>query len=197
LGVPCAGCGREYDVALFAFGRTIRCTCGSRVGREVRRRALRPGDAPAFLADAMLGRLARWLRLLGVDCAWEPHVADETLVRRAVEQGRVILTRDRRLPEEWRVSDVHVLRADDPFAQLREVLHRFDLAPSLRLFSRCSACNVPLGRVSPEEVAERVPERIAAEQSDLRACPACGRVYWEGSHTERIRRVAERLLEPG
>lgn len=197
MGVPCPGCGREYDVTLFDFGRTIQCTCGSRVARETRRRPLRPGEAPAFLADAMLGKLARWLRLLGIDCAWEPHVADETLVRRGVEQGRVILTRDRRLPDEWRVSHVHVLRTDDSFEQLREVLRRFDLAASLRPFSRCSECNVPLERASPEQVAGRVPARIAAGQDDLRACPTCGRVYWEGSHTARIRRVAERLLGPG
>lgn len=196
MGVPCPGCGREYDVTLFDFGRTIRCTCGRRVGAEVRRRALRADGEPAFLADAMLGKLARWLRLLGIDCAWEPHVADEALVRRGVWQGRVILTRDRRLPEEWRVSDVHVLRADDPFEQLREVLERFDLAASVRLFSRCSECNVPLEPASAAQVIEQVPERVAAEQGDLWACPACGRVYWEGSHTARIRRVAERLLEP-
>jgi uncharacterized protein with PIN domain len=80
------------------------------VGLEPRLRA--PDSVPPrFVADAMLGRLARWLRLLGFDTAWVQDVSDGELVRRAIEEGRVILTRDRALPSEWRVAGVHVLAA--------------------------------------------------------------------------------------
>ncbi len=197
MAVPCSGCGREYDVTLFEFGRTLWCACGRRVGAERRERSLGAPGETRFVADAMLGRLARWLRLLGFDCAWEPDVSDRDLVRRGVEEQRVILTRDRALADEWRVSGIQTLRAERTGEQLRELLGRLDLADSVRLFSRCSACNEPLAEVAPESVRGRVPDRVFAQQEAFRGCPRCGRIYWEGSHTARVRRVAEGLLGRG
>lgn len=195
MAVPCARCGREYDVALFAFGRTIDCTCGARVGVAPRvRPEPRAGDSPRLAADAMLGRLARWLRLLGLDVAWEPHVADAALVRRAIEEERLLLTRDRRLPEERRVPAVLVLRAEDPEAQLREATRALALAPHFRPFTRCSRCNAPLEDAPRDAVRARVPERVLAERERFRRCPDCGRIYWEGSHAERLLRRVERAL---
>lgn len=193
MGVPCPGCGRSYDVTLFAFGRTLHCACGERVGLA-HRLPLRPAaDPPRFLADAMLGRLARWLRLLGFDTAFEAHVADEALVRRALREGRAILTRDRALPAQWRVEDVLVLRAATLRGQLREVLDAFALAERIRPLTRCSVCNGPLRAARPDEVAARVPPRVLAAECDFRACPDCGRVYWRGSHTERILHAVDAL----
>lgn len=196
MAIPCPRCGREYDVALFPYGRTIHCTCGSRVGVEPRVRDLTHGG-PRFMADAMLGRLARWLRILGFDTAWEAHIADGDLVRRALEQDRVILTRDRALPEQWRVSGVYVLAQDEPIAQLREVAEAFRLARRTRLFTRCSRCNTPLVRASREEARASVPPRVLEAQADLLRCPGCERFYWSGSHTRRMRRVVEEVLGPG
>lgn len=192
MGVPCPGCQRQYDVALFGFGRTLWCSCGCRVGAEPRVRAL--AQPPRFLADSMLGRLTRWLRLLGFDCAYPGEIGDEDLVRLGVEQGRVVLTRDRSLPDEWRVTGIRVLRAEHSFDQVVEVLRSFDLGAAVRLFSRCSECNLALVDALPQQVADRVPPRVRAAQQEFRACPGCGRVYWEGSHTERMRRVAEQML---
>ena len=196
MGVPCPGCGREYDVALFAFGRTLHCTCGRRVGLEPR---LRPPETvpPRFLADAMLGRLARWLRLLGFDTAWLPDVADGELVRRAVEEGRVILTRDRKLPHEWRVAGVRVLADASPLDQLRDVVDAYGLAEHARPFTRCSACNTPLVPAALEEVATALPPRVVAAQREFRRCTGCGRVYWQGTHARRMQRVLDRLLAGG
>lgn len=194
MGVTCPGCQREYDATLFGFGRTIWCTCGSRVGAEPRVRSLGGVRVPRFVADTMLGKLARWLRLLGFDCAWPGEIGDGELVRLAVEQGRVLLTRDRALPEEWRVEGIRVLCAETSFDQVVEVLRAFELAGSVRLFTRCSECNLPLAEVPREAVASRVPPRVLAAQQSYRECPACQRVYWEGSHTERMRRVADRIL---
>lgn len=196
MGVPCSRCGREYDVALFAFGRTIHCTCGQRVGVAPRVRETASAGVPRFAADAMLGRLARWLRILGFDTAHDPHWTDEKLVRRALQEERAILTRDRALPEEWRVSQLRVLAAEEPLAQLREVDRHFGLRQRARLFSRCSRCNAPLVAAAPAALAGRVPERVARERRRFTACPGCRRVYWEGSHTERMRRRLERELGP-
>lgn len=198
MGVPCPGCGRSYDVTLFEFGRTLHCTCGRRVGLAPRVRSVLPEDPPRFAADAMLGRLAHWLRILGFDCRYEPGVSDADLARRAVEEERVVLTRDRAFPEEWRGPAVRVLRAEATFEQLREVVRAFDLAARIRLFSRCNRCNAPLERASREEARGRVPARVWEHHERFRRCPACGRLYWEGSHVRRMRRVVDALLaEPG
>ena len=110
MGVPCPRCGRSYDVTLFQFGRTIWCTCGQRVALEPRLRSARDAE-PRFFADAMLGRLARWLRIAGFDTRHDPHVEDADLEALALEEGRAILTRDRALPQEWSVEDVLALGA--------------------------------------------------------------------------------------
>lgn len=196
MAVPCPGCGREYDAALFAFGRTLHCACGRRVGIEPRRQPPEPGAEPTFLADAMLGRLARWLRLLGFDAWYEADVPDERLVRRALDEGRWILTRDRALPVEWRAPRVHVVTAEAPFAQLREVVGAFDLGPRAHPFARCSRCNTELAPLSAEEAERRVPARVRERHARFLACPTCGRTYWEGTHVARIRHVLERTLDP-
>lgn len=196
MAIECPRCGRHYDVTLFQFGRTIHCTCGARVGRDVMERPVDRGAAARFLCDAMLGRLARWLRALGLDAAFDPDIDDAALVRWAVDEGRVVLTRDRSLPEEWRVSGCVVVASDDPLEQLREVAERFDLTVPGPLFSRCLECNEPLERAPAEAVERRVPERVRDRQREFRRCPACGRVYWEGSHTRRMRRALARAL-PG
>jgi uncharacterized protein with PIN domain len=194
MSVPCARCGREYDVTLFAFGRTLWCTCGSRVGVEPRIRRVSAGVEVRFSADAMLGKLAHWLRLLGFDCAYENGIADADLVRRAIEQGRVVLTRDRALPGEWWVPDICVVRAERTFEQLGEVVRCFDLSGAVQLFTRCSECNRVLTVAAVADLRGRAPARILATHEPLRECPGCRRVYWRGSHTRRIQRVVEQLL---
>ena len=186
VGVPCPGCGRSYDATLFAFGRTIHCSCGARVGLGER---VRLAGAPHFAADAMLGRLARWLRLLGFDTSWEAHVPDEVLVRRALAEQRTVLTRDRRLPEEWTLVPVYVLRAEDLRGQLAELGLRFGLTAHARPFSRCNRCNEPLETATAEQVARHVPDRVRATHHDFLCCPRCERVYWAGSHVARMREL--------
>ncbi len=160
MAIPCPRCGRQYDVTLFQFGRTIHCTCGERVGRTIEYR-LEDVEPPRFICDVMLGRLARWLRVLDYDTAYESNIEDADLVRRALDEGRSILTRDQRLPEEWRIGKACVvLVAEEPMAQLTEVVQSIGLKQPRRLFRRCLECNVPLEVASAEEVSERVPERV-------------------------------------
>ncbi len=181
-------------MSLFAYGRTIWCTCGRRVAAEIVQRDLRAGTEARFLADSMLGKLARWLRILGFDCAHEEEIPDAQLVRRAIDERRTLLTRDRALPDEWRVAGIYVVRAEQTYDQLAEVLRRFEISDAVRLFRRCSRCNARLEVVRPEEVADRVPPDVVARQQELRQCGECRRVYWEGSHTRRMQGVVERLI---
>lgn len=193
MAIRCPSCSREYDVTLFQFGRTIRCSCGARVGLELRERPLSGNSR--FIADAMLGRLARWLRAVGYDVAADPPVADADLVRRAVLERRVLLTRDRRLCRDWWISGCVVVEATRPAKQLSEVVRRLGLDRDWRrhLFTRCMICNTPLARADAEDVAARLPD--PAPPGPYARCPGCGRVYWEGQHTRRMRRFLERALE--
>lgn len=192
--IRCPGCAREYAPALFEGGRTLHCTCGRRV-----RAAPLPGPEPAdgrplFFADAMLGRLARWLRVLGYDTAWRAHIPDGELVRIAAAEGRIVLTRDRRLATEWHYDGIRLVDAEAPAEQLAEVARAFDLIGRARLFGRCVRCNEPLVSIPPELARDEVPARIFAEQDDFRRCGACGRIYWRGSHTRRMRKALASIL---
>lgn len=194
MAIECARCGRHYDVTLFPFGRTIRCTCGARVGRERLERKLGVGPELRFFCDAMLGRVARWLRALGYDAAYDPEIEDAELVRRAVEEERVILTRDRKLAEEWRIEGCVVLESDDPLKSLDILDRRFDLGWPRPLFRRCLACNVWLEQAPRTAVERHAPQRLRDRGSEFRRCPSCERLYWEGSHTRRMRRRLEETL---
>ncbi len=194
MAIRCSGCGRQYDVTLFQFGRTIQCTCGARVGLEQRLGPPITADRPRFFADAMLGRLARWLRTLGFDTAYDDRIPDAELVRRALVEGRYILTRDRKLPEEWRVEGCLVVEADKPLDQLVEVAAAFGLEAPVRLFTRCRVCNGVLVRADPEAVERRVPARVLEREASFVQCPECERIYWEGSHTARMRAVVTRVF---
>jgi len=141
---------------------------------------------PRFLTDVMLERLARWLRVLDVDVeSAGATTADRDLLRRAAEEGRVLLTRDRRLPgEQGAAPGEHlVVRSAAPLEQLAEVVQRFGIRAPAELFTRCLLCNVPLEPAPGVDVAQ-----------PARRCPRCGRLYWEGSHTRRMRAALARVL---
>jgi uncharacterized protein with PIN domain len=194
MDVTCPGCGRGYDEDLFQYGRTLHCACGSVVAAPTQPRDEALQRPPRFMADAMLGRLARWLRILGFDTAYEAHIDDGDLVRRAVRQRRVILTRDRRLPDEWRVSGILLLEAETPLAQLRELEAAHAISRDARLFTRCSRCNTGLHAAARDDVRGDIPSRVLAGHERFLRCPQCRRVYWNGSHVDRFRRAVSRAL---
>jgi uncharacterized protein with PIN domain len=127
------------------------------IGREGR---------PRFAADAMLGGLARWLRALGYDTWWDAHVPDPELVRRALDERRVILTRDVPVVQEWRLDNLLFIRADAPLDQLREVAAAYPLDDT-RIFSLCTRCNAALEPVSVDEARGRVPPAVLAAGTEL------------------------------
>lgn len=152
-----------------------------------------------LLVDSMLGTLAKWLRLLGYDAAIAAnHAPDVELVRRARAERRVILTRDRELAGRRGVQALLVVD-DDLDAQLMQVAGALDL-PSPQPGSRCVHCNAALQPAKHEEVAGDVPPYVLQTQPAFRRCPACGRVYWRGTHWQQfehkvdIWRAAQRRL---
>lgn len=142
----------------------------------------------------MLGRLARWLRTLGYDTAYHDAIADADLVRRSLLEDRIVVTRDRRIPSEWRIDNCLVLRAQGSMEQLAEVVAALGLSRPRRLFTRCRQCNAPLRTVEPTDIADRVPPRVLERHHEFTECPACRRVYWHGTHAERMRAVLEQVF---
>jgi uncharacterized protein with PIN domain len=143
-----------------------------------------------FLADSNVGRLARWLRAYGYDAAYAPHVDDSQLIGRALAEGRVLLTRDsglmqRRVVVRGSLRAV-LLRSDQVTDQLRQVVGELELAGD-RALSRCLECNVELEPRPKQEVTERLPPHVRATQTRFSGCPRCGRVYWPGTHWQRMR----------
>ena len=149
---------------------------------------------PRFLTDAMLERLARWLRALGFDTVSGNAATDAELMRRAAEEGRVLLTRDRRLAQQWSSREPLLVLSDEPLSQLREVMAHFRLEAPHELFTRCLVCNTVLRSMSGNELEACLPPGVHGHPETLRRCPTCNRVYWEGSHTRRMRSALERAL---
>src|SRR5712691_8848299 len=147
---------------------------------------------PRFLADCNVGRLARWLRALGYDASYHPRIGDAALVREAAAESRVLLTRDRDLTKR-RVIQTGAVRAilirdDHVTAQLRQVFSELGLELKEAL-TRCIECNSELQARVASTVAERVPPYVRQTQSRYSECPACGRIYWAGTHWQRMREV--------
>lgn len=148
-----------------------------------------------FIADAMLGKLAKWLRILGYDAEYYGGEDDDALVLMARGQGRSILTRDTRLAPKLGPEECLFVRDNDTMAQLAQVVSELGLAVEPgRMFTRCTVCNGELVPVPKDEVRGVVPEYTLSVRSEFLKCPGCGRVYWEGTHR---RRIFERLRRVG
>ena len=137
-----------------------------------------------LLADCMLGRLTKWLRLLGYDTAYENDATDHQLARRARSEGRVLLTRDRELAARRGLKTV-LIHSENLEEQVGEVREALGPPPDASL-SRCSVCNGSLEDIPPDEIADRVPPYVLKTHSEFRRCTKCGRVYWSGSHVDAM-----------
>ncbi len=148
---------------------------------------------PCFVLDGHLGRLAAYLRMLGLDCLYRSDYTDEELTDISVNQGRILLTRDRRLLMQKVISLGYCLRSLNPGQQLEEVVRRFGLVRWVRPFRRCLRCNALLQPVDKEAILERLEPLTKKYFDKFHICPACNQIYWQGSHYERMLKMIERL----
>ena len=140
-----------------------------------------------FLADCMLGRLAKWLRILGYDTAYFSDITDEKLVHRALHEGRVILTRDTHLIKRKLARRCLLIQSDQVLEQLKQVIEEFKLkAPNRGILRRCLLCNTPLSAISKKRVRGRVPPYVYKTQRSFAYCSRCDRIYWRGTHINRV-----------
>lgn len=147
-----------------------------------------------FFADAQLGRLARYLRLLGFDTLYENALDDADLVYRAVKDRRIILSRDRALLMHRGVRHGCHIRQVDPMEQLTHVVRRCDLVQSCRPFTRCMECNDQIRSVKKQQVVAMLEPETAAGFDEFWQCPGCNRIYWKGSHYARLQKLVSTVL---
>ena len=145
------------------------------------------------MLDGHLGRLASHLRMLGLDCLYNNGYEDEELVQISVEDGRILLTRDRLLLMHKVVTQGYLLRSLDSNEQLHEVVHRYALAQWVKPFQRCLRCNHLLESVAKKTVLERLEPLTKKYYDEFKLCPACNQVYWKGSHYERMLQLIEKV----
>jgi len=131
-----------------------------------------------FMADSMLGRLARWLRILGYDVAYESSISDNDLIARALRENRIILTMDRELANRKSAKNVLLLRSDDYKEQLKHVITYYKIDCESHIFSRCLLCNERLDSVEKEKIKDKVPPYVYATHDEFDICPQCRRAYW-------------------
>ncbi|MEN3186524.1 MAG: Mut7-C RNAse domain-containing protein [Atribacterota bacterium] len=147
-----------------------------------------------FLADCMLGKLARWLRIVGYDTRYFRHAEDHTLIAVARFEGRTLLTKDQALFK--RAQEIaYFVQAESLTLQLREILLHFGLP--LRLsHTRCPSCNAALLPVPPQKAKAHVPLFVSLSFEEFKQCPHCQKIYWPGTHWQRILQICQELPDP-
>jgi len=139
-----------------------------------------------FVVDVNLGKLAHKLRLLGFDTHFKNDLDDDEIVKIAVEEKRIILTRDKGILKQNKVTHGYYLRSDDPEKQVAEVVERFQLQLLFSPFSRCSNCNGKLKTTEKQTLKNILKAETFDYYSEFWKCSGCGQIYWKGSHFERI-----------
>lgn len=153
----------------------------------------KPLREPKFVADVHLGKLARYMRMLGLDTLYDNNYTKDDLVNISIEKRRTILTRDRNILKRNDVTHGYWVRSFDPLEQAREVIERFHLEGELKEFSRCMECNGVLESVDMEDIIDELPPKVRQSQTEFYRCPVCQRIYWKGTHYEKMKRLIGRI----
>lgn len=153
-------------------------------------------DPPLFIADAHLGRLARYLRMLGFDCLYRKDSRDKEIINSSLQENRIILTRDMGILKNGKVTYGYFIRSQEPKKQLMEVVNHYHLYEKIRPFERCMICNGILKEVEMERVKDQAPPKTLMYYDRFFQCSNCGKAYWEGSHFENMKKFIEGIPRP-
>ena len=151
-------------------------------------------EPPKFIADVMLGRLAKWLRIAGFDVLYSNKFSDDELIAISNREGRVLLSRDTRLLVRKPVKEFIFLESEDVQKQIRQVFETMHVLGLSLLLTRCLSCNEALIDAARESVRDSVPAFVYETQSRFKSCPKCGKIFWAGTHRSAAVRTLEKLL---
>jgi uncharacterized protein with PIN domain len=146
-----------------------------------------------FILDVHLGKLVRYLRMLGFDCYYRNDLEDDFIVEKSLEQKRIILTRDLQLLKNGRVTHGYFVRSTDPKKQLVEVIKRFDLKKFMDPFSICMECNGRLKKADKSKIEHKLEEGTRSSFDIFYQCEECEKIYWAGSHFEKMQNLIKEL----
>jgi uncharacterized protein with PIN domain/sulfur carrier protein ThiS len=153
----------------------------------------RPLREPKFVADDHLGSLVKYLRMLGMDVLYKNNFSDEDIIKTSINEKRTILTKDRELLKNNKITHGYWIRSDGADEQIKEVIQRFDLKNNISEFLRCLECNSIIERIEKEKIIDRVPPKVKEWQNEFWYCKQCDKVYWKGSHYEKMLKFIERI----
>ena len=148
-----------------------------------------------FILDVHLGKLAKYLRLLGFDSLMDKDLDDKGIIERAFREKRVILSRDKLLMRSKLVVKGLLITSSKPVSQLEEVIHKFNISPSVNPFSRCTVCNMVIQPVDKEIVIGLIPPKTQKYYDEFLRCTGCGRIYWKGSHYEKMMKFIQSIAQ--
>lgn len=146
-----------------------------------------------FSLDVHLGKLLKYLRLFGFDSILDNDLDDKGIIEKAVHEKRIILTRDKLLLRNKLVTHGYWIRATSPELQAEEVVRKFDLSGSMKPFTRCLECNSTIFPVLKDEISDRLPPKTMQYYNEFMKCQGCDRIYWKGSHYERMMEFVDRI----
>lgn len=188
------GVRKQFDLnALFIGSSAIPVSSRGHGFQIVSFRSSMAQRPKRFIADVMLGRLAKWLRIIGYDTLYFRRIEDSQLMRMAMREGRTLLTRDVELFNRGGFQGLFI-EGQDLEAQLAQVMREARLRPKVKAGVRCPLCNERLQGVKKDQIRGLVPAYVYFAHEEFTRCPRCGKIFWRGTHWERIER---RLREMG
>lgn len=145
-----------------------------------------PLRKPKFICDVHLGKLARYLRMLGFDVYYKNDLNDEEIVKISLKERRAILTRDLGILKRNEVAHGYFLRSDNVEIQTKEVVKRFDLQKLIKEYTRCLDCNLQLVQVDKSKIINELPPKVVTFQQEFYKCLSCTKLYWRGTHHQKM-----------
>jgi uncharacterized protein with PIN domain len=146
----------------------------------------KPLREPRFVVDEHLGKLAKYLRMLGFDVYYKNHYNRDELVEVSLKERRTILTKDKGILKRSEVTHGYFVRNVDVVNQTKEIIKRFDLQKAINEFTRCLECNGLLGPEKKEIIIDQIPPKVAEWQDTFFKCSTCNKIYWQGTHHQKM-----------